>query len=128
MLKGTKRLINWHVRDDILMLLSKHVCQTGFSFTRKALHDVVLWIQCSLACGQHILSCFLHIQRSFDNVSVQAIKRALASKCVDENYKLACFHVKDKKSTFICNEFPHAKGNTLHTLQTKTSVASNRKW
>lgn len=46
-------------------------------------HGLVMRIERTLSHRQYGMRCFLDIQRSFDNVSVDSIKVALLSRCVN---------------------------------------------
>lgn len=88
LLKVQEKLIQWHLEHDLCLgnTLSKR--QFGFRrgcSTESALHKIVHKIERRIAMKGYVLGTFLDIEGAFDNVSFEAVKRALYSTRMDKS-------------------------------------------
>ncbi|XP_054287676.1 uncharacterized protein LOC129003409 [Macrosteles quadrilineatus] len=83
MVKAMEKIINRHVRDEILMNSSLNVNQHAFMMgksTTTALHSLVVRIEDTLDHKEILAGVFMDIQGAFDNVSYQSIEEALTDR------------------------------------------------
>ena len=81
-LKLLERAVHTHLLVDVK--IDEHLDQNQYGFragrsTHEAIHHLVSRIESKLAEGEYALGYFLDIQGAFDNVSIEAILRALDS-------------------------------------------------
>jgi len=84
-LKTLERLIDFYIRDEILVRYplhaNQHAYQAGKS-TDSALHKLVSRVEQSLVIGEVALGCFMDIEGAFDNTNFEAIRQALVERGV----------------------------------------------
>ncbi|MCP4489190.1 MAG: hypothetical protein GY820_18040 [Gammaproteobacteria bacterium] len=88
MLKLQEKTILWHMQHDLGMADSLNKKQFGFrrgNSTETALHKVVHQIERRIAKKGYVLGTFLDIEGAFDNVSFNAISKAINSSPVDKS-------------------------------------------
>jgi hypothetical protein len=79
MLKTMEKLVDRHIRDEILVLRPLHryqfACQPGKS-TETALHHVITHIEEAVENSEVTLGAFLDIEGAFDSTSFDTITKA----------------------------------------------------
>ena len=83
-LKWMERLILWHMEVDLKIQTKLNKKQYGFvkgSSTETALHKLVNKIENAILNQGMALGTFLDIEGAFDNITFNAIERALTKKC-----------------------------------------------
>ena len=86
MLKIQERCILWHLEHDISIVDKLNKKQFGFRkgySTEAALHKIVHKIEKKIAKKGYVLGTFLDIEGAFDNVSFEAIYKALQKTDID---------------------------------------------
>ena len=83
-LKWMERLILWHMEVDLKIYSKLNKRQYGFTkgaSTETALHKIVHKIEKAILNSGMALGTFLDVEGAFDNISFDAIKKALENKC-----------------------------------------------
>lgn len=87
LLKGMEKLMDRHIRDQVLkrwpLHASQHAYQRGRS-TETALHDLVCGIEGELDKKGHALGAFLDIEGAFDNATFDSLCCAASTHGVNE--------------------------------------------
>ncbi|MCP3661285.1 MAG: hypothetical protein GY696_02130 [Gammaproteobacteria bacterium] len=86
LLKSLERLVDWFLREGVLMRNPLHKCQHAYlsgKSTESALHQLVGRVEAALERKEYALTAFLDIEGAFDNATFQSMLGALAQRGVE---------------------------------------------